>query len=1064
MKNLLILLLLSFHTLCALAQPGTNDSTFNLIDPGYSNGLGPDDQIRSVALQNDGKVLIGGYFTQFNEKTIKRIARIHDGVPDTSFKTGNGFNDYVQCIVLQSDGKILVGGDFTSYNGVTRNRIARLNTDGSLDMSFNPGNGPNSLVRSIAIQSDGKIVIAGNFTTYSGTGRSRIARLNSNGSLDNSYDPGSGFNSAVYSIGIQANDKIVAVGAFTLFDGTTRERVARLETDGTLDLSFLPGFGFDKTAYSLALAPNGNIVVGGDFDYFNGTARNRIAVIDSGGTLAGSFNPGSGFNSSVYSLRVQADGKILAGGSFSSYDGNTANKIIRLEATGNEDSGFHAGSGFGGSGGNVVYSIQVHPDGRIVAGGIFPSYNGQSRNNVVRLFSDGTPDYSLNRYTGFSGKVRSIVVQKDGKILAGGDFRFYNGVERSGIARLNSDGTLDTGFAVGTGINYNIAYTGVHSLLLQDDGKILVGGDFFDYNGSTVSGLIRLHPDGTLDTTFKTGTGVGAGSIYHMALQSDGKIIIGGSFNSYGGSISYKIARIHTDGSRDTSFNTGVFPYSGFDQDVKALVIQPDGKILVGGGFSRYRNTFVSNRILRLNPDGSLDPNFLQTNGFSGGGVETIGLQADGRIVVGGTFTSFNGTARNKMARVESDGTLDASFYPGSNGFNGTVSELIVQGDGKILAAGTFTQYNLVDYKRIIRLNSNGTVDNGIDFHTGFPDDVETIALQPDGKILAGGVFTSFDGYGRNRIARINNTCVPNLIVIGASACDSFVFNNQTYKASGIYQQQFTNAYGCDSTIQLNLTVHASSGSNLIITACDTFAFLGQQYTSSGIYTHVIPNSVGCDSTITLDLTINNSTSQSITTSACSSYILNGQTYTASGTYVQMMTNMAGCDSIITLNLTINDADTGVSRTGPNTLQANAIGAVYQWIDCDNTTTPEIPGATGRTFTATQNGRYAVRVTENSCTGTSACHTINSVGIEDPLIPKVALYPNPAGSTVTLVSEAPLNGADIRLRTMDGRLIGEETAVEGSVHTLDLTRLAPGIYLVEITQQHSVLRIKLVKE
>ena len=1045
--------LLFFLSTSVFAQlPGANDTSFNTMDPGYSNGLGPDAQVRAVAIQNDGKVIIGGYFTQFN-----------DGVLDTGFNVGSGFNDYVQCIAIQSDGKIVVGGNFTSYNGITRNRIARLNTDGSLDLSFNPNSGANLLVRSIAIQSDGKIVIAGNFTNYSSTSRNRIARLNTNGTLDNSYNPGTGFNSSVYGIDIRPDDKIVAVGAFTLFNGVVRERMARLKTNGSLDSSFLPGFGFDNTVYSLALMNNGNIVAGGDFGYFSGIVRNKVAMVDANGSLITTFNPGGGFNSVVYALHAQVDGKVLAGGSFSTYKGNSTNKIIRLDSIGNKDTTFITGTGFGSSGGFVVYSIQTYPDGRIVTGGEFSEYDGISRNRIVRLFPDGKVDLSLNMYTGFNGTVKSIVVQQDGKILVGGDFRVVNGVVYSGIARLHRDGSLDPTFKTGTGINYNVAYTGVHALLIQPDGKIIVGGNFFDYNGNSARGLMRLYPNGTLDTSFNAGTGVGAGAIYQMVLQNDGKIIIGGSFNSYDGVNTNKIARINTDGTRDISFQTGTFPNAGFNQDVKALALQPDGKLLVGGGFSKYKTTFVSNRILRIKPDGDLDTSFLQNNGFNGV-IEAIGLQADGKIVVGGTFTMFNTTARNRIARVEANGNLDPTFYPGSNGFFGNVTELIVQGDSQIVAAGTFTTYNLINHKRIIRLNPNGTVDNSINFGTGFTDDVETLALQSDGKILAGGAFTAFESYGRNRITRINNNCVPNLKVLNTVACDSFQLNNQTYDSSGTYMQKFTNVHGCDSSLIVNLTINKAVSSSLNVSACDTFTLNGQGYVNSGTYTQILSSTVGCDSTITLNLIITNSTSGTITTNACKSYQLNGQTYTSTGTYLQTLTNGAGCDSIVTLNLTVINLDTSVAKIGNNTLEANEVAATYQWLDCDNTANPLIAGATSKTFTPAKDGRYAVRITKNGCTETSGCHFIKKVGLKENFSSTVSLYPNPAGSTVMLYSNIPLTNSTIRLMTIEGKLIVEEKEITGSSYLIDLQGYSKGIYIVEVNEENTVLRMRLVKE
>lgn len=1114
--NKIFTFLLVFISFNLFGQPGTVDKNFNTLDPGFSNGEGPDVQVFAVAIQKaDDKVIIGGSFTTFNEKTINRIARIDNGFLDSTFKVSSGFNNYVQCIAIQNDGKILVGGNFTSYNGTTRNKIARLNADGTLDLTFNPGNGFNNLVRCIIIQNDGKIVVGGNFTNFNGTSRNRIARLNSNGTLDNTYNPGTGFNGIVYALAIQSNDKVLAVGGFTLFNGAIRERVARLKTNGTLDTSFDPGFGFDNTVYSLAYSAKGKIVAVGDFGYFNGTVRNKIALLDSSGGLITSFNPKGGFNSGVYSANFGSDGKIIAGGSFTTYNNTSINKIARLDTSGILDSTFRTGTGFSNAGGATVYSMALHADGRIVAVGNFSTYDGKARNNIARIFADGKIDLSLNMFTGFNATVRAIAWQKDGKIIAVGDFKFFNGVERSGIARLNTDGTLDTNFNIGSGINYNQFYAGVYSVAIQRDGKILVGGDFFGYNGKNVGNLIRLLSNGTLDTTFNAGNGAGAGIIRSIVLQQDGKIIIGGSFISYNGTFTNKIARINTDGTRDITFNTGSGFKSGFDNVVMALAIQDDGKILVGGGFSSYKDTFFNNRIVRLNTNGSLDAGFNYKTGFNAG-INAIAIQDDGKILVGGSFTNFNSVSRLRIARIKKDGSLDSTFYPGSSGFSGIVNTILVQGDQKIIVGGEFTNYNLVKQNRIARLNTDGTPDNSIDFGNGFSNSIETITIQSDGKILAGGSFTAFNNYGRNRIARLNNNCIKNLITINPTVCKSYSFDGKTYSTSGVYTYSFTNYYGCDSIITINLTINQDVDTTISKFACDSFIFNGQNYKTSGVFYQTLKSHTGCDSNITLNLTIRKSSNSTITATACGSYIFNGKTYTNSGSYKQMFTNAAGCDSTvtlklkinkivdstitavacdsfiwnaktytksgnykqnfisvsgcdsnITLKLTINIVDTSISRSGNNSLTANATGAIYQWLDCDNTSNPEIQGEINRSFIAAKAGKYAVRVTQNNCTATSSCYELSgpTSGIDNNTEKiNITFYPNPANNSVTIHSTKALDGAVIKVYSLTGQLISETYKVSGNSWTLEINNYTPGLYFVEIYQEGKVVeRLKLVK-
>src|SRR5262249_44058535 len=155
----------------------------------------------------------------------------------------NAANNWVESMAVQADGKIVIGGQFTTANGVTRTRIARLLSNGALDTSFDPGAGANNTVYKVLVQTDGKVLLAGAFTSARGTARNRIARLNTDGSLDTTFDPGLGADNAIWGIGLQADGKIVVSGPFSTFNGTPRLRFARLNTDGSVDNSFNVGSG-----------------------------------------------------------------------------------------------------------------------------------------------------------------------------------------------------------------------------------------------------------------------------------------------------------------------------------------------------------------------------------------------------------------------------------------------------------------------------------------------------------------------------------------------------------------------------------------------------------------------------------------------------------------------------------------------------------------------------------------------------------------------------------------------------------------------------------------------------
>lgn len=375
---------------------------------------------------------------------------------------------------------------------------------------------------------------------------------------------------------------------------------------------------------------------------------------------------------------------------------------------------------------------------------VFFSGNMHSQNAV--------PDTSFNPGTGFNNSVYSIALQPDGKILVGGYFTEFNGQAQKDIARLNANGTLDTSLNIGTGFSVN-GTGNVLTLALQTDGKILVGGSFYNFNGNARNRIVRLNLDGSLDNSFNIGTGFSA-TVNTFTLQPDGKILVGGSFHQYNGQDQKLIARLNTDGSLDTTFTGSAY---WVYENIYTIAVQQDGKIIVGGNFTMFNNQYV-NRIVRLNADGSIDSTFNIGSGFSGGGssVNSVALQSDGKIIAAGTFTKYNGQTRNRIVRLNTDGTLDTTFTIGS-GFNGSfiINNVLVQPDGKILVGGSFTTFNGQTRNNFLRLNANGTLDTTFSIGTGFNDSVQSMVLQPNGKILAAGIFSQYNAQTWNRITRL---------------------------------------------------------------------------------------------------------------------------------------------------------------------------------------------------------------------------------------------------------------------------------------------------------------------
>lgn len=360
-------------------------------------------------------------------------------------------------------------------------------------------------------------------------------------------------------------------------------------------------------------------------------------------------------------------------------------------------------------------------------------------------------DTSFNPGAGADdGIVENVIQQSDGKVLVCGNFSGFNGDKKRGfIARLNPDGSIDSSF------ESRVSYW-VRHMSLQQDNKIIIGGYFNTVQGKTVNRVARLNSDGTLDESFDVGTGattIIAGGIdgnidpfvFWSAVQPDGKVIITGNFREYNGIGSMGIARLLPDGRLDTSFNVG----GGLNSWGRNIQIQPNGQILVAGWFTSYNNKGF-NRLVRINPDGSADTSF---NPFFGDktAIYTTATLPDGKIIAAGHSLNDEGLFLREMERLNSDGTVDESWVGRANE---KVESVYLQPDGKLILAGNFSQVNGTSRARIARLNSNGTLDT--DFSAEVDNFIWCISPGPTGKVYVSGGFSTIDGVARKGVARLN--------------------------------------------------------------------------------------------------------------------------------------------------------------------------------------------------------------------------------------------------------------------------------------------------------------------
>jgi len=340
---------------------------------------------------------------------------------------------------------------------------------------------------------------------------------------------------------------------------------------------------------------------------------------------------------------------------------------------------------------STIFVTAVQPDGKILIGGRFTSYNGQSVGCIARLHPDGSLDNTFNAGgIGSNRTILALTVLPDDKILVGGNVTKYNNDSVYRMMRLLPDGTIDTTFKAAAFLTRTAHFA------IRPDGKIYVGGTFLSVNGLPYINLARLESNGKLDTTFNTLNALN-GTVEALALQPDGKLLVGGSFTSYKGVQGYRIVRVNPDGSADTTFNPGI---GGAGSTVEDIVLLPNGKILLVGEFTFYNGSTVGHAV-RTNPDGTIDFTYLQTPGANRP-VHSNLLLPNGNYLYGGDFSTLGGQVVSRIASVKPDGILDTTFNPGS-GPDIEVWNLSLYGD-QVIATGDFKTYNGIARGRIARI------------------------------------------------------------------------------------------------------------------------------------------------------------------------------------------------------------------------------------------------------------------------------------------------------------------------------------------------------------------------
>jgi uncharacterized delta-60 repeat protein len=865
----------------ARTPAGTVDTAFN--------ATGTDDFIYSLAQQQDQSLIIAGDFVFINNVARNRIARLlDDGTVDTSFDPGAGANGSIRSITLENDERVVLGGLFQSVNGTNRNYLARINSNASVDPTFNPGSSTDNPIFKLAVQDDGKIIAVGSFTSFNGQSRNGVVRILTNGLVDPFFVTGTGSDAPVYTAAIQSDGKILLGGGFTRFNGQSINNLVRVNRNGSIDTTFKPGAGPDGSVRSIAIQSDGKIVIGGLFHHVGNASLNEIARLNPDGSIDTTFNPGSGANGSVGVIRVQIDGKLVLGGDFTQFNGVTRNRITRLNPDGSNDSTINFGSGANGT----VADILIEANRDIVLVGGFTEYNGISRGHIARihggsLAGPGFVEFASPAYSVKETATNALVTLRRTGGTTGAitvDYQTIPGTAIPGIDYTTTQGTAtfaegETQVTVKIPVIVNPATPGDKTfdlrlsnpsdgsgLGLQPTSTVTIKSDFSvvgfdsptysiteDATSRSVAVTVKRTGanSGTATVTAFTADGTGRAGVNYAAfnqplvfnpgdvsktfsipifddnlvdadktfsvnltnlVSASGRATIGLAqtivtvinVQIAPGNLGFKSPEYSVvEGSEGTRTSAAiVIQRSGGSSGVVSIdyATTTNGTAAAGSKFVPTSGTLsfadgetekaiqvqvIGNNIVEgnqtigiklSNPQGgaalvgsatvfltivdddfgpgSVDLTFDPGSGAASGKVRTLVLESTGKMLIGGDFTNYNGTTRGRIARVNYDGSLDLGFASGTTP-NGSIAALALQ-SGQVLIGGGFTMVDNLITARIARLSSSGLLDSSFRLPLGLTDEVSAIVVQSDGKVLIGGKFEVASAATRRHIARLN--------------------------------------------------------------------------------------------------------------------------------------------------------------------------------------------------------------------------------------------------------------------------------------------------------------------
>jgi uncharacterized delta-60 repeat protein len=1084
-----------FLALCTASCP-TLSAQWGDLDSSFNNFTTINQLVQQLELLEGDKLFVGGEFTMYSSTAIKRTARLTaNGFPDNTYNTHvatGGADGPVRSSAVQPDGKVLVGGLFNTLNGVASKNFGRLDTAGNYDGSFSVGSGFNNEVLSIAV-SGARIFASGFFSAYKGIARPGFACLDTTGDFDSTFAMPSGFPS-INVIAATPSGQVYVGGGFTSYNGFPINRIARLHTDGTVDGTFDPGTGPNAPVQAMKLQPDGKLLIAGSFTMVDGTTAVRIARLLPNGKLDTTFNTGSGASSNVRNIGLQRNGKIILTGDFTTYNGVSSPRVVRLFPDGSRDTTFNVGAGFNGT----VFGVTVQENGGIVLAGNFSQYQTWTVGKVVRLrgepcYVPDTPQVSSTLSTISCPGGSAILKVVSGNLNeASGKWYWYT--DQCG-------GTLiDSGTSISVAPVSNTTYyvRGESACGIGECRSVWVTVADSNDPVPNVAVLPTIRSTCTVLLTPPSATDSCKGTLYASAnrplyIPAEGTYDIVWTYDDGNGNTVTQGQQVIIDDTiapvPDSATLAPLLSYC-------SLTIPPsqfpratdncEGKITATTNDSLHYsdtgtytitwiyndgkgNTATQNQQVIITTD-TIDP------------VPQLAALPVLRAACSLTITS-KPTANDNCSGVLTATTTDSLNYSQQGNYtitwtytdarNNTTTQtqqvVIKDSVGPVPEVSSLPQV-ISSCSAVVTV-----VPRATDACTGTVNGITTDSLHYDSPGVYAIHWSYDDGYGNVSYQSQSVIVMDSL----APVPDSLQLPHITGICSATVTAVPTATDPCSGSITGTTTdplTYSRAGSYTIHWEFDdrhgNVAVQQQQV-------HVLDTLPPVPDTAQLHSVVGvcSATITTIPTAydACSGLISGTTsqplTYTSSGLYQVhwTFTDNSGNSTPRIQFVIVTGIDTSVivdTASKQITATYNRPGASYQWLRCQLTGITPVSGATSRSFTPQLTGSYSVAISDPGCSDTSRCVylVISNTGVHEvqsESLPRI--YPVPVNNTLHIAYNQTRD-VKVKLYDVNGRGVKDKLLSGDTSYTMDMSDLQAGVYICVLDDGNALTRYRVVKQ